>query len=67
MRAQKGKRIILALPLALVAAVLAAGCEEYGGHHHKHSNNKVCYERVLNLDKKTGQTHYEERAVPCKR
>jgi hypothetical protein len=66
MSAQKAKRIIPALLLALAAAVLAAGCEEYGGHHNKH-NNKVCYERVLNIDKKTGQTHYEERAVPCKK
>ena len=71
------KMIILALPLLTIAVLSFAGCEEYGHHHRaqggynsdsndRHGGNQgTCYERVLNIDKKTGQTHYEDRAVPC--
>jgi hypothetical protein len=35
--------------------------------HGNKGNQNICYERVLNIDKETGQAHYEERAVPCKK
>ncbi len=60
------KRMVLVLPLVLTALVFAVGCEEYNSGRHG-GNKKGCFERVLNIDKKTGQTHYEERAVPCKK
>jgi len=74
-----GKMIILALPVLAMAVLPLAGCEEYGhrhrggggydsdSNHHHGGNQGTCYERVLNIDKKTGQTHYEDRAVPCKK
>ena len=62
-----------ALALASILAVtLAAGACEYhdsNGRHGRHRGNGggqgICYKRVLHIDKKTGQTHYENRAVPC--
>jgi hypothetical protein len=65
-------RCVLALACTLTIALAAGACEyndsnghHHGGHHGNGGGKGVCYERVLNIDKKTGQTHYEDRAVPC--
>ena len=70
MRFQVGRRV-LALVSILTIALAAGACEynrsngRHGGHQGKGGGKGICYERVLNIDKKTGQTHYEDRAVPC--
>ena len=77
MKTLKRKVIVFAGPLLAMALLSMAACE---GHHHRrhggfdtgsgHSNKgdgDICYERVLNIDKHTGQAHYEDRAVPCKK
>ena len=64
-----------ALALVLTVALAAGACEynesngrhggNYGGHHGNKGGKGICYERVLDIDKKTGQAHYVDRAVPC--
>jgi len=65
-------RRALALASILTVTLAAGACEynESNGHGHgrgrgQHGGRGTCYERVLHIDKKTGQTHYENRAIPC--
>jgi hypothetical protein len=74
MRFPSGRRIV-ALASILTVALAADSCRynESGNHqgqHHGHwggngGGKGTCYEKVLDIDKKTGQTHYVNRAVPC--
>jgi hypothetical protein len=38
--------------------------KDYQGHYKDNKGN--CYERVREVDRYTGQTHYVDRPVPCK-
>jgi len=64
------RRRILTLAFTLPVALAAGACEynsngPHGGHRGKGGGKGVCYERVLDIDRKTGQTHYVDRAIPC--
>jgi hypothetical protein len=65
-------RRLVALGCTLTIALATGACtyneaENRGGvHQGKGGGGKnVCYEKVIDIDKKTGQAHYVNRAIPC--